>query len=97
MSGKKTEQAESSERWEEQLVDFQSTVSIRDFYGIDGEPIEFEWNIFPGFTSFELLRKIYSDLQRRNIDPENFRDRLVFMSMFNDVDSIKKNNEGEWM
>ena len=85
-----TEQAESSERWGGQLMDFQSTDSIHEFYGIDGEPIEFERNLFPGCTSLELLRKIYGDLQRRNIDPEKFGNRLVFMSMFNDVDSIKK-------
>ena len=40
-------------------------------YGIGGQPIDFEWNLFQGLTSLELLRKIYGDLQRRNIDPEN--------------------------
>ena len=33
--------------------------------GIDGEPIEFEWNIFSGFTSIEILRKIQEDLEAR--------------------------------
>ena len=45
---------------------------------------------FPGCTSLELLRKIYGDLQRRNIDREKYGDRLAFVSMFNDVNSIKK-------
>ena len=49
-------------------MDFQSTVSIQEFCGIDGEPVEFEWNLFPGLTSLALLRKIHGDLQRRNID-----------------------------
>ena len=31
--------------------------------GIDGEPIELEWNIFPGLTSLEILQKIQKDLQ----------------------------------
>ena len=52
-------------------MDFQSTVSIRDFYAFDGQPIDFEWNLFQGRTSLELLQKIYGDLQRRNIDPDN--------------------------
>ena len=47
----------------------------------DGEPIEFEWNI---------LRKIQEILQHRNIDPEKFEDRIIFMSMFNDIDWNKR-------
>ena len=27
----------------------------QELCGIDGEPVEFEWNIFPGHTTFELL------------------------------------------
>ena len=27
------------------LKDLHSTVSVQEFYGIDGEPIELEWNI----------------------------------------------------
>ena len=76
-------------------MDFRSTVSIQGFCGIDGEPVEFEWNLFPGHTALALLRKIYGDLQRRNIDREKYGDRLAFVSMFNDVHSIKKNNEGK--
>ena len=36
------EPAEAIERWTGQLKDLHSTVSIQDFYGIDGEPTEFE-------------------------------------------------------
>ena len=48
-------------------MDFQTPVSEQS-YGIDGEPKEFEWNIFQGLTSLVLRRKIQDDLQRRNID-----------------------------
>ena len=27
----------------------------RELNGIDGEPVEFEWTIFPGHTMLELL------------------------------------------
>ena len=51
--------------------------------GIDGEAIEFEWHISQGFTSLQILQKIQNDLQERNIEPEKFTDRIIFMSMFN--------------
>ena len=76
-------------------MDFQTTVSNQEFYGIDGDPIEFEWNILPGLTSLAMLRKVQDHLQNSNIKPENFGDRIIFMSTFNDIDWNKKNNEGE--
>ena len=39
---------------------------------------------FTGRTSLEILLKIQDDLQRRDIDLENFGDRTIFMSMSND-------------
>ena len=56
-------------------------------------PIEFEWNILPGVTSLQILQKIQGDLQGRNIEPENFGDRIIFMSKFNDVDWTRKGYE----
>ena len=44
--------------------------SYGELFGADGEPIEFEWNIFPGFTSLEILQRIHDDLQDQNIEPE---------------------------
>ena len=32
-------------RWKDQLQDFQQSHSYRELFGIDGEPVEFEWNI----------------------------------------------------
>ena len=32
----------------------------QELCGIDGEPFEFEWDIFPGHTTVELLRKIHT-------------------------------------
>ena len=60
--------------------------------GIDGEPIEFEWNIFPGFTSIEILRLMQKNLNGRQITPDQFEGRIIFMSMFNDIDRTKNGN-----
>ena len=45
---------------------------------------------FPGPTSMEVLHKIQNDLQGRNIEP---RDRVIFVSMFNDTDWTRKGTE----
>ena len=41
--------------------------SCQDAVEIDGEAVEFEWNIFPGFSSLALLQEIQEDLARKNI------------------------------
>ena len=47
---------------------------------------------FPGFTSLEILQKIQNDLQERNIELEDFGDRTMFMSMFNDIDWTRRDS-----
>ena len=49
--------------------------------------------MFPGLTSLQILQKIHGDLQERNIEPEKFGDRIIFMSMFNDIDRVMEANE----
>ena len=53
------------------IREFQSDEYV-ELSGTDGEPIEFEWNLFPGFTSFENLREIQKDLKARQMHPEQF-------------------------
>ena len=60
--GKMTDPADANRRWEGQVeedgkVKFQQTDAHRELFGIDGESIEFKWNIFPGLTSLEIPRK----------------------------------------
>ena len=54
--------------------------------------MEFEWNIFPGLTSLEILLKIQEDLHDRSTELENYEDRIIFMSMFNDIEWTKRGN-----
>ena len=40
------------------------------------------WNkYFPGLTSLEIIQKTPKDLQDQNVEPENFEDRIIFISM----------------
>ena len=42
----------AKKKWQDQLRYFQESNEYRELFGIDGEPFEFEWNIFPGHTTF---------------------------------------------
>ena len=42
----------ATERWKGQVEDLKKYSSYPDAVGLDGEPIEFEWTNFPGFSSF---------------------------------------------
>ena len=39
-----------------------------------------------------FLQEIQKDLEKKNLKPENFKDPIIFMSMFNDI-KWKKNDE----
>ena len=41
----------ATERWKSQVEDLKKHSSYQDAVGLDGEPIEFEWKLFPGFSS----------------------------------------------
>ena len=69
--------------------------SYRDYDGINGEPTEFEWNIFPGFDTLQLYGKVTDLLSRIGETPETFTGRILFMSMFNDISCDNKDNEEE--
>ena len=59
--------------------------AVEEFLDIDGEAIEFELNILTGFTTLKILQQIQNDLQSEKTTPEQYFDRVIFMSMFNDI------------
>ena len=69
-----------------------STDTIKNRIG--GQPMEFEWNIFPGITTVCILEEIHdmmiSELQ---CEPEQFNGRIIFMSMSNDINWSKNQTE----
>ena len=69
--------------------------SYRDYDGIDGEPTEFEWNIFPGFTTLQLCGKVNDLVSDLGETAETFTGRILFMSMFNDISCDRKGNKEE--
>ena len=92
--GKIFENPQSNDAWEERLEWFKSSPVYRNFDRIDGEPVEFEWNIFLGFNTLQLSEEVKSLLLRLGETPESFTGRIIFMSMFNDPvdqETMKKN------
>ena len=55
-------------------------------------PTEFEWKIFSGITTLglEKIQSLMTDLQ---CEPENFKGRIIFRSMFNDTVWDAKGND----
>ena len=56
---------------------------------------EFEWNIFPGFTTLQLCDRISDLLSSLGQTPESFTGRVLFMSMFNDIFCDRYDNKDE--
>ena len=70
--------------WEERLSWFKDSPQYRTLDTIDGEPMEFEWNIFPGFITLQLVDKVQEFMNKMD-DPAQFQGRIIFMSMFNNI------------
>ena len=48
-----------------------SSSEYRALDKIDGEPMEFEWNIFPGFITLQLVREVQEFLSKLSIQRED--------------------------
>ena len=86
---------ESNEAWKKRIEGVMTEKSYRDYDGINGEPTELEWNIFPGFTTLQLCGKVNDLLGDLGEAPETFTGRILFMSMFNDISCDGKGNKEE--
>ena len=93
--GKVLQHPDSNEAWKNRVTGIQSRKSYRDYDAVNGESTEFEWNIFPGFTTLQLCGKINDLLSDLGQTPETFTGRILFMSMFNDISCDRKGNQEE--
>ena len=71
-----------------------SSSQYRTLDALDGEPMEFEWNIFPGFTTLQLCNKVREFLS--NMSTENISlDGLSSCRCSNDISWRSEDNEKE--
>ena len=89
------EKPRANTAWEERLAWFKGSQENRNLDKIDSEPLEFEWNIFPGCTTLQLSHKVQELLLRSGETSQNFTGRIIFMSMFNDISWGSKDNKKE--
>ena len=76
-SEKVLQHPESNEAWKKRIEGIMTEKSYRDYDGIDGESTEFEWNIFPGFTTLQLFGKVSDLLSDLGQTPETFTGRIL--------------------
>ena len=55
--GKMYENKDAIKRWWGQVEEFNMSPSYKELLGIDGEVIEFEWDIFLGFSTLQIFQK----------------------------------------
>ena len=55
--------------WEDKLTWFKSSSQYRTLDTIDGEPMEFEWNVFPGFTTLKFCNKVQEFMSKMSDTP----------------------------
>ena len=55
--------------------------------------MEFEWKIFQGFTTLGILEEFQKIMTELECELEQFKGRIIFMSMFNDIVWDAKGNE----
>ena len=71
---------------------FGNTLSQRcgsDRRGADGARLKY----FPGFTTLGILSGIQKMMAELKCEPEQFETRIIFLSMFNDIDWTKLGNK----
>ena len=90
--GKVLQHPECNEAWKNRVAGVRAEKSYREKEATNGESTEFEWNIFPGFTTLQLCGKVNDLLSRSGETPETFTGRILFMSMFNDISCDGKQN-----
>ena len=93
--GRVLQHPESNEAWKNRVARVRAERSYRDYDTINGETTEFEWNIFPGFTTLQLCDKSNDLLSYLGQTPETFTGRILFMSMFNDIFCDRYDNKDE--
>ena len=57
----------------------------RELDQIDGEPMEFVWRVFPGFTTMLILAEIQNMMTETQCEFEQFQRRINFKLMYNDI------------
>ena len=80
--GKVLQHPECNEAWKNRVAGVRAERSYRDLEDVSGESAEFEWNIFPGFTSLQLCDRINNLLSSFRTNTRKFhRKNSVYVNV----------------
>ena len=68
--------------WKKQIQWYSYNNYFSELNRIDGQLMEFDWKIFPGFTTAAILSQIQQMMGELHGEPENFTGSIIFLSMF---------------
>ena len=77
--------SDPNEAWMKKTKWYSQNKYLKELSRIDGMQTEFEWKIFPGFTTYGILEEIHKFMKSIQCEPEHFNGRIIFMSMFDDI------------
>ena len=72
--------------WESRTTRFLETRYLKDVDRIEWEPMEFEAKNFEGFTTLGSPHEIQKTMTKSKCEPEQFQGRIIFISIYNDID-----------
>ena len=90
--GKMSENPLSKIVWEHRWTWFKSSTEYVTFDTIDGEPTEFEWKVFQGFTTLQLCNKVHEFMSEMGCWWSFFseyciRSRIIFRNITTEYNS----------
>ena len=71
--------------WKDKIKWYLETRCLKDLDRIDGETMEFELIVSPEFTTLEILDEMQKCMIELKCEPEQFKGRVIYMSMYNDI------------
>ena len=79
--------------WKNRIKWYSENNHFKELNHIDGMQMEFEWKIFPAFTTLDILEEIQKIMEDVQCEPEQLNDKIIFMSMYNDIVWEKKETQ----
>ena len=78
--------------WKDKINWFMESHSFKELDRIGGSRWSSSGKKFPGFTPLGSLDEIQKMMTESMCEPEQFKGRIILMSMYNDIDWTKKEN-----
>ena len=77
------------------IREFVRCSEYRPYCDIKEKLVVFVWKIYVGITTIEILECITIMMEEKRTQPSQFQDRIIFISMHNDIVYWTKNNKNK--